>query len=83
MPFDNKNKNLLTQEEINTLKREFNENLSLEDSIKNIIILSRNELNILEEELFESDLEVPINSKEKIKENLSDIFSSLIEVRKY
>ena len=75
------NNDLLSEEEINSLKTD--QNLSLEDSIKNIIILSKNELNILDVELFKSNLDIPKSSKEKIRDELNAIFSRLIEVRKY
>jgi len=76
-----KNKDLLSEEEINSLKSD--QNLSLEDNIKNIITLCRNELNILDLELFKSDLDIPAASKKKIRNSLNTILTNLIKVRKY
>jgi len=69
-------KNIFTQEEINDLK--LNEKIPPDVEIKNLIILMRNELNTLDNQISK----YPEKMQSKIIKKLNKILNSIIEIRK-
>lgn len=69
-------KEILSQKEINNLK--IDENTTIEQDIKNVIILCRNELNILDETLNKYQHKV----KKSILKKLNKILTRIIKLRK-
>ncbi|HOJ64780.1 MAG TPA: hypothetical protein PLE45_10210 [Spirochaetota bacterium] len=69
-------KDILSQKEINDLK--IDESISLDQNIKNLIILCKNELTILEETL----IKYSEKSKKSIFKKINKILLKLINIRK-
>jgi len=69
-------KNVFTQEELNDLK--LNEPVPVERDIKNLIVLIRNELNTLEDQI----VDYPKNIQTKVVKRLNKVLNSIINVRK-
>lgn len=67
--------NIFSQEEINNLN--IDENISLEQDIRNIIILAKNELNIIENKIDAYSQK----NKEKIKKRLNQLLTKIISIR--
>ncbi|HOE99904.1 MAG TPA: hypothetical protein PK385_01900 [Spirochaetota bacterium] len=67
--------NIFSQEEINNLN--IDENISLEQDIRNIIILAKNELNIIENKIDGYNQK----NKEKIKKRLNQLLTKIISIR--
>ncbi|MBP7552383.1 MAG: hypothetical protein KA885_03075 [Spirochaetes bacterium] len=67
--------NIFSQEEINNLN--IDENISLEQDIRNIIILAKNELNIIENKIDAYNQK----NKEKIKKRLNQLLTKIISIR--
>ncbi|OHD26431.1 MAG: hypothetical protein A2086_08175 [Spirochaetes bacterium GWD1_27_9] len=72
-----KDKNFVTQEEVNSFL--LNENIETSTEIQNIIILIRNELNTLENQI----IKYPEPLKSKIVKRLNKIFNQIIDIRKH
>ncbi len=71
-----KNKNIVTQQELDKL--DLDQELSLSDKIKNKIILIRNELNLVEKDIDK----YPEKQKVKIKKLLRRVIKRFINIRK-
>ncbi|HNZ25966.1 MAG TPA: hypothetical protein PLG34_00815 [Spirochaetota bacterium] len=67
--------NIFSQEEINNLN--IDENISLEQDIRNIIILAKNELSIIENKIDGYNQK----NKEKIKKRLNQLLTKIISIR--